>query len=113
MKLTGNAEDQCRCFKQHLTLYLQAIGADERDGEKKVALLLTIAGLHAIDMFNSFQLTVKEQKYFDLVVRKFDISCTPKRNEIFESYVCNSRTQKETESVEEFIMDLKQKNSVV
>lgn len=111
LKLTGNVEDQWRRFKQRFTLYLQATGEQARgNGEKKVALLLTIAGADAIDVFNSFQLTTEQQKDFALVVGRFDAFCTPKRNETFERYVFNSRIQTETESVEEFIMDLKLKS---
>lgn len=110
LKLTGNVEDQWRRFKQRFSLYLQAIGADEEDDERKVALFLTVAGSDAIDVFNSFQLMAVEQNNFKLVIEKFDTFCTPKRNETFERYVFNSRIQTGTESVEEFIMDLKLKS---
>lgn len=53
-KRTANVEDQWRCFKQCFTLYLQAIGVNERDSVRKVALLLTIIVSDDIDVFNSF-----------------------------------------------------------
>lgn len=109
LKFTGNVEEQWRRFKQRFTLYLTAIGAAEKDGEQKIALLLTVAGTEAIDVFNSFQLTPDEQKDYDGVIRKFEQFCTPKRNETYERYVFNSKNQAESESVEEFITDLKLK----
>lgn len=110
LELTGNVEDHWRRFKQRFDLYLLASGQDKASGERKVALLLTVAGAGAIDVFNSFQLTDADQKNFATVVTRFDTFCTPKRNETFERYVFNSRCQAENESVEEFILDLKLKS---
>ena len=110
LKLTGNVEEQWRRFKQRFTLYLTAIGATEKDDKQKIALLLTVAGTEAIDLFNSFQLSEDDQKSYDLVTAEFELFCTPKRNETYERYVFNSRNQTETESVEEFVTDLKLKS---
>ena len=110
LNLTGNVEDQWKRFKQRFSLYLVAIGAAEKDDQQKVALFLTVACSYAIDVFNSFQLTGEEQKNYELVLTRFQTFCTPKRNETFERYLFNSRCQIKSETVEEFIMDLRLKS---
>lgn len=52
----------------------------------------------------------EERTDFNVVVERFKTFCTPKTNETFERDVFNSRIQMKTESVEEFIMDLKLKS---
>ena len=53
LKLTGNIDYAWIQFKQAFQLYLTATGANDDSGERKVALLLTIAGTQAIEIFNS------------------------------------------------------------
>lgn len=77
--------------------------------EQEIELFLTIAGPEALDVSNSFQLTTDKQKTYATVLEKFELFCTPKRNGTYERYVFNSRNQMETESVDEFITDLKLK----
>lgn len=110
LKFTGNVEEQWKRFRQRFKLYLTALGATGKDDKQKTALLLTVAGPDAIDVFNSFQLTYEEQQNYELVMSHFEQFCTPKKNETYERYVFNCRCQSETESVEEFITDLKLKS---
>lgn len=84
--------------------------SDRGDGGRRTKdTALRSPGTEAIDVFNSFQLIVGGQKAYDVVLRKFEQFCTPKRNERYERYVFNSRNQAKSESVEEFITDLKSK----
>lgn len=71
LKLSGNVEDHWKRFKQRFTLYLTSIGATEKSNAQKIALFMTIAGPKALDVFNSFQLTVDEQKNYAMVLGKF------------------------------------------
>lgn len=87
LRLIDNVEDWWRWLKRYFTLYPTTIRATQKDNKQKIALL-TLAGTEAIDIFNSFQLTVEEQKNYNTILRKCEQFCTPKcRNERYERYV--------------------------
>lgn len=91
-------------------LYLQAIGLDNKPDARKIALLLTVAGPQAVEVYNTFVFaTADDKEKFDVVVAKFDEHCSPKKNETFERYVFRSRIQQPTESFDTFLTDLKLK----
>ena len=53
LNLTGNLQENWKRFKQRFELYLQAIEADEKSDEWKIALFLTVAGPESIKVFNT------------------------------------------------------------
>ena len=107
---TGNVDCEWRTFKQRFMLYLQAVGLDSKPDARKIALLLTVAGPQAVEVFNTFVYTDGEDKdKFDTVVEKFDEHCSPKKNETLERYVFRSRMQQPGESFDAFLTDLKLK----
>ncbi|KAK7886282.1 hypothetical protein WMY93_025903 [Mugilogobius chulae] len=94
LKMTGNVDANWKIFKQQFMLYISAVGVDSRANERKIALLLTIAGAEAIDVFNTFTYNEPEDKdKFDEVIKKFDEHCVAKKNETYERYVFRSRLQ--------------------
>lgn len=54
LKLTGSVDSSWRTFKQQFTLYMQAVGLDGKADSRKIALLLTVAGPQAIEVYNTF-----------------------------------------------------------
>ena len=87
--------------------YLQALGLDDKPDVRLIALLLTVAGPQAVEVFNTFMFDSEDDKEkFDMVVTKFDEHCSPKKN---ETYVCRSRIQIPAESFDAFVSDLKLK----
>ena len=107
---TGNVDCEWRTFKQRFNLYLQALGLDTKPDARKIALLLTVAGPQAVEVFNTFVFAGRDHhEQFDRVVEKFDEHCSPKKNETFERYVFRSRMQLQTESFDAFVTDLKLK----
>lgn len=106
LKLTGNMYACCRAFKQQFLLYIAAVGVGRRADERKIALLLTITGAEAIEVFNTFVFAQPEDK-FEEVVKKFDERCMSKKNETYERYVFRSRFQQQEETFDTFLTDLK------
>lgn len=107
---TGNIDHEWRMFKQRFTLYLQAVGLDEASDARKIALLLTVAGPQSIEVFNTLVFAQAEDKgKYDVVMEKFDVHCTPRKNETFERYVFRSRLQQQGETFDSFLVDLKLK----
>uniref|UniRef100_H3AA63 Peptidase A2 domain-containing protein n=1 Tax=Latimeria chalumnae TaxID=7897 RepID=H3AA63_LATCH len=110
IKFTGNLGEVWKFFKQRFELYMKATNTTALPSEQKVALLLTVAGTEALEIFNLFQLTEQEGDNYDIVMSKFEPYCTPRVNETYERFVFNSRVQLPKESIEEFVTDLKLKS---
>ncbi|KAL7851936.1 hypothetical protein SRHO_G00177210 [Serrasalmus rhombeus] len=110
LKLTGNVDSNWRTFKQQFLLYVAAIGLDTKPDTRKIAVLLTVAGPQAIEVYNTFLFREGEDKdKFEDVLKKFDAHCSPKKNETYERYVFRSRTQQQHEPFDNFLTDLKLK----
>lgn len=96
---TGNIDCEWRTFKQRFTLYLHAGELDDQSDARKIALLLTVAGPQSIEVFNTLVFDRAEDKgSFEKVIEKFDLHCSPKKNETFERYVFRSRLQLQGET---------------
>lgn len=91
LKLTGNVDSNWqRSLKQQFELYMAAIGVDEAPEPRKVALLLTIAGPQAIEVYNTFVFGVNEDKNnLDDVLAKFPAHCSPKKK---QSSLCKGQS---------------------
>ena len=107
--LAGNIAEYWRKFKQEFELYLVATGLDTKTSRQKIALLLHVARKQAIEVYNTFSFTEKEDGDFDSVIEKFNSYCNPKKNETYERYVFHSRKQLQGEPIEQFVTDLKLK----
>lgn len=110
LKLMGNVDSNWRAFKQHFQLYIVAVGFESKPDARKVALLLTVAGPQAIEVYNTFVYEEPGDKdKFDIVMGKFDAHCSPKKNATYERYTFRSRIQQSCESFDSFLTDLKLK----
>ncbi len=110
LNLSGNVHANWKSFKQSFELYLLATGLERDNDRRKIALLLTVAGRSAIDVFNTFQFSEEEQDKYNIVMAKFEDYCTPKKNETYERYVFRNRMQKEGETIEQYVTDLRLKS---
>jgi len=89
---------------------MEAINMDGKPDKRKIAVLLTVAGPAAIDLFNTLPFTDGERGNFAAVIRKFDQFCTPRLNETNEWYVFRTRLQHEGETIEQYLTDLNNKS---
>ncbi|KAL1250505.1 hypothetical protein QQF64_018301 [Cirrhinus molitorella] len=84
LKLTGNVDSSWRTFKQQFILYMQAVSLDGESDSQKIALLLTVAGPQATEVYNTFTFVDAEDRgKYDEVMKKFDEHCSPKKNETY------------------------------
>lgn len=74
--------------------------------EVQVSTLVYLLGDKAEDILTWFNLEAEELKKYDTVKGKFESYFEKRRNMIYERARFNSRTQRENESVEEFIANL-------
>lgn len=74
--MTSKVNKNWKIYK--VSNFVLTIGLQGND-KRKIALLLTVAGCSALDMYNTSVFTEKEKDKFDVVMVKFEQSCTPKK----------------------------------
>ncbi|XP_037565227.2 uncharacterized protein K02A2.6-like [Dermacentor silvarum] len=110
LQLTGNLSEQWKRFKQKFDLFIVATTTKEqpRTEAAKAALLLSVAGDEALDVFNTFKFEAQESKEdYSTIVQKFESYCSEVSNEVHERYLFRSRKQADGEPFEKFLRDLK------
>lgn len=108
--LSGSTAKNWSLFKQRFELFLQATepSKEPRSEAAKTALLLSVAGEDALEVFNNFAFLENESKEdYATVTSKFEAYCRQQQNEVYERYVFRSRTQAEGEPFEHFARDLR------
>ena len=119
----GNLADRWVRFLERFRWYLAAVGEDGSEDKKKVAILLTVAGAEAQEVFRTFTyepakaavgnqpaVPAETAEQFNTVVRKFTEFCVPRKNVIYERYVFHTRVQGEGETIDSFTTDLRLKS---
>lgn len=108
LSLDGNTSENWRRFKQQFDIYLTASGKGNKADEVKIAILLNFAE-DAIEVFNTFQFAEGDKHKLDKVLEQFEQYCDPRKNVVFERYQFWQITQKDSETVDQFVTRLKNK----
>ncbi|GBN42352.1 Transposon Ty3-I Gag-Pol polyprotein, partial [Araneus ventricosus] len=107
LKLEGNVAENWKKFKQKFFIYLEASEKINKPDKLKVALLLTTMGEDCLDIYNSFGLSAEDSEKFDIVIKSFDDYFSPKKNTVIARYKFFNCVQRENESVDSFVTNLK------
>ena len=76
----GNVAEKRRRWIQQFRLYLNPTGLHKKPAQGQCSTLLTVAGEEALEIFHTFGLTEEDKVKIDIVIRKFEEYCTPKKN---------------------------------
>ena len=109
LSLDGNTSENWRRFKLQFDIYLTASGKGNKADEVKIAILLNFSGEDAIEVFNTFQFAEGDENKLDKVPEQFEQYCNPRKNVVFERYQFWQITQKDFETVGQFVTRLKNK----
>lgn len=117
----GNIAENWRIFEQEYDIFIEAAHSD-KPAKTKAYILLNLAGAEAIERECSFVYAaeVREPGIGGAVLRpaesredpaclkrKFRERCNPQNNRTVERHMFHSRNQKQGETIESFISDLK------
>jgi Arc/MetJ-type ribon-helix-helix transcriptional regulator len=84
-------------------------GSEDKDDPIKIAILLNFAGEDAIEVFKTFEFSAGDDKKLDKVIEQFERYCNPRKNVVFERYQFWKITQRDSETVDQFVTRLKNK----
>ncbi len=121
LSFEGNVADNCRIFEQEYDIFIAAAHHD-KPAKTRAYILLNLAGPEAIERERSFAyaaevrapgengavLTPAESREDpECLKRKFREICNPQQNKTMERHKFHSRNQKQGETIESFISDLR------
>lgn len=111
LRFTGNISRNWKLFIQKFNQFLalsETTDKKPRPETAKGALLLSIAGEEAIEVYNTFTFAEGESSLdYATVVEKFEEYCDTQQNEVYERYIFRKRVQEPGEPFEHFFRDLK------
>lgn len=102
----GNLSEWWKRWKQTMNLHMDVCMKEATEKEKCSAFLYVI-GQDGRDIHNTFQFAEDEVDKIIPLIQKLDDYCTPKQNTTMERYKFNKRAQGETESVDQYITELR------
>uniref|UniRef100_A0A1Y1KVT8 RNA-directed DNA polymerase n=1 Tax=Photinus pyralis TaxID=7054 RepID=A0A1Y1KVT8_PHOPY len=105
--LDGNISENWKRFSQKFTLFSKATNLDSKDEDVQIACFLSLIGDDGLDLFNSFTFEAGKEKILAEIQKKFDDQCAPQRNVIFERAKFNTICQKEGQSFDSFLTELR------
>lgn len=118
---TGNVSASWERFEEQLEWFITAQGIPEEENGRRVAILLTVGGREAQELYKTFvwkpahkdalghNVAAEDKTDYQTVKEKFKAHCCPKKNEVIESYIFNKKVQEEGESFDCFLTSLRLK----
>ena len=102
-----NVATNWKKFKRAWDNYTVVVRLQQFDEEYKTATFLSAIGEEALEIYKGMTFNPPESsKVLDSVVQKFEEYCIGQTNETFEWYLFNSRSQKEDESIDHYVLAL-------
>ena len=106
----SNVSDTWRKWKQRFELFSLASGLSSKDEGIQAATLLHVVGPDALEVYNTFSWENEEDKRkVTKILEKFEAHCIPQRNITWERHVFNTRSQRDGETTDQYVTDLKTK----
>lgn len=75
----GNVAENWRKWLQQFRLYLNATGFNKKPRQHQCSTFLAVAGVEALEIFNTFGFSEEEWVKIEVVICKFEEYFTPKR----------------------------------
>lgn len=110
LSFEGDIATNFKKWKQRFIIYMNASGTKDSttiSGERKVAVLLHTIGSEALEVFDTLELTETEKNDWEVVLQKLEEHFVPQSNETVNRHIFNTRNQREGETIDSFVTDLK------
>ena len=107
LSLTGNLAQNWKTFSRDWSNYEIASKLNNEEMPIRVATLLSCIGNDAMNVFDGFVLTDEQLDNLPDILEAFKHYCIGETNETYERFIFNSRDQKDGESIEKYIAELR------
>ncbi len=107
LNLEGNVAGNWKDFIASYRIYATATGVDSKEEKIQCATFLHVAGPQAQKVFQTMTIADANKDKITHLINRFEQHCELKQNVTFSRYKFNSRYQKEGETFDKFLTDLK------
>lgn len=113
MSFVDNISEQQKEWHQQFNIFIIASGKNEETDERKINILLNLIGTQGIKIYNNLKKPKKSSdisnyiSYYILCCQWFSEYCEPRKIITFQRYRFGSCIQKEGETFDEFVTELK------
>lgn len=107
LEMGGNLKQNFEQFKQEVTIYFSATETDAKSDKVQVARLLNLLGKDALKVYNTMDVSKKNDAKINEIFTELEKYCSPKRNLAMEHFKFFKCTQREGESFNEYYTSLK------
>ncbi|XP_072156738.1 uncharacterized protein [Bemisia tabaci] len=107
LEINDNIKENWEKFKTRWRNYALGAGITEKSEEVQKAIFLNLIGSEAEELINSLALTSNQSKTVDLLVKAIDEYVKPRTKVVFSRYQFFTRSQKDGEDFETFLLSLK------
>ncbi|CAC5383950.1 unnamed protein product [Mytilus coruscus] len=101
-----NLSEKWKRWKQTMNLYLEVAMGEKTEKEQCRAVLYVI-GLEGREIYNTFNFGENEADKLEVLLKKFEDYCIPKKNVTVIRHRFNTRVQNSSESIDQYLTDLK------
>lgn len=108
LNLSGkNKAVNWKVYKQQWENYTIVAQLEKKTEDYRVALFLYSIGSDAVKTYNSFDLNEENRRKLSEIIKEFDKYAIGETNETYERYMFNSRNQKDGESIDTYVGELR------
>ena len=108
MQFSGNFNKNWTKWKQELEFYILATESEEKPERVKSSIPLTCIGSKGREIYDTFNFENDEDKItLSVIITKFDEYCTPRKNLTYLRHKFFTYRQKEGQSFDDFVTQLK------
>ncbi|KAI5720831.1 hypothetical protein M8J77_012222 [Diaphorina citri] len=108
MVYEGDVANNWKKFKQRFEIYNNATEGCKKSEKTQISVLLHLMGEEAIELYGTFEFGVDERDLkLEDVIDKFDAVFLPKKNDLYEHFKFFQAKQKQGQSVDNYLKDLK------
>ena len=101
-----NIAERWRRWKETTQLYL-SINMAKSDEKEQGAAFRYVIGQEGRDIYNTMAFTEAQVDKIDELFKKFEEYCEPRKNIIVERYKFNTRVQRNDETADQYVTELK------
>ncbi|CAC5393322.1 unnamed protein product [Mytilus coruscus] len=101
-----NLSEKWKRWKQTMNLYLEVAMGEKTEKEQCRAVLYVI-GLEGREIYKTFNFGENEADKLEVLLKKFEDYCIPKKNVTVIRHRFNTRVQNPSESIDQYLTDLK------
>ena len=102
-----NKATNWKAYKQLWENYAIVTQLEQQSEEYRVALFLYSIGPEAVKTYNSFDISEENWRKLPEIMKCFDDYAIGETNETYERYVFNSRNQKDEETIDKYVAELR------